>query len=77
MIIFDNENTLLESSFIKATVAEFNFKNQFAEIVKGRINSFTRTKTIAKLLKYRSFEEILKVVDKIQLLMILHLLFAN
>lgn len=68
MIIFDMDNTLLNGSFINAAADEFNFKDQLAEIAKGFHNPFTRTKLIAKLLKNRSFEEILSVVDKIKII---------
>jgi phosphoserine phosphatase SerB len=65
MIIFDMDNTLLEGSFITMAAEEFNFRNELIKIVTENSNSFTRTKSIARLLKNRAINEILAVVDKI------------
>lgn len=65
MIIFDMDNTLLEDSFITTAADIFNFRNDLIKIVTESDNPFIRTKTIAKLLKNKSIDEILNVVDKI------------
>jgi len=65
MIIFDMDNTLLEGSFITTAAEEFNFKDELIKIVTEYSNPYTRTKSIARLLKNRSFAEILNLVDKI------------
>ena len=68
MIVFDMDNTLLESSFIITAAQEFNFRDELITIVTEYTNSFTRTKSIARLLKGRSLDEILGVVDKIKII---------
>jgi phosphoserine phosphatase SerB len=68
MIIFDMDNTLLEGSFITSAADEFNFRDKLIKVVTEHTNPFTRTKAIAHLLKNRSFEEILSVVDKIKII---------
>ena len=67
MIIFDMDNTLLEGSFITAAAEAFNFKDELIRIVTDYENPYTRTKSIARLLKNRSFDEILKVIDSIKI----------
>jgi len=68
MIIFDMDNTMLEGSFITTAAEEFNFREDLIKIVTEYTNSFTRTKSIARLLKGRSFDEILGVADKIKII---------
>jgi glucosyl-3-phosphoglycerate synthase len=68
MIIFDMDNTLLEGSFIVTAAEEFKFTDELINIVTENSNSYTRTKLIARLLKNRSFDEILEVVDKIKII---------
>ncbi len=68
MIVFDMDNTLLESSFIMTAAQEFNFTGELIKIVTEYTNSFTRTKSIARLMKGRSLDEILGVVDKIKII---------
>ncbi len=68
MIIFDMDNTLLEGSFIATAAEEFNFRDELIKIVTDYSNPYTRTKSIARLLKNRSFAEILNVVDKIRVI---------
>jgi len=68
MMVFDMDNTLLESSFIMTAAEEFNFRDELVKIVTEYTNSFTRTKSIARLMKGRSFDEILEVVDKIKII---------
>jgi len=68
MIVFDMDNTLLEGSFITTAAEEFNFREDLIKIVTEYSNSFTRTKSIARLLSGRSFDEILDVADKIKII---------
>ena len=68
MIIFDMDNTLLEGSFITTAAEEFNFKDDLIKIVTEYGNPYTRTKSIARLLKNKSFDEILEVSDKIKII---------
>jgi phosphoserine phosphatase SerB len=68
MIIFDMDNTLLEGSFITTAAEEFNFRDELINIVTEYGNPYTRTKSIARLLKNRSFGEILEVVDTIKII---------
>jgi phosphoserine phosphatase SerB len=68
MIIFDMDNTLLEGSFIVTAADEFKFTEELIKIVTENSNPYTRTKSIARLLTNKSFEEILEVVDKIKII---------
>jgi HAD superfamily phosphoserine phosphatase-like hydrolase len=68
MIIFDMDNTILEGSFITAAAEAFKFRDQLIKIVTENNNHYTRTKAIAKLMKNRSFGEILEVVDSIKII---------
>jgi len=68
MIIFDMDNTLLEGSFITTAADEFNFKEDLIKIVTEYENPYTRTKSIARLLRNRSLDEILNVTDKIKII---------
>lgn len=67
MIIFDMDNTLLEGSFITTAADEFNFRDDLIKIVTEYTNPYIRTKSIARLLRGRSLDEILGVVDKINI----------
>lgn len=67
MIIFDMDNTLLEGSFIATAADEFNFRDELIRIVTEYTNPYVRTKSIARLLRGRSIDEILGVVDKIKI----------
>ena len=67
MILFDMDNTLLEGSFITRAADEFGFRHELIRIVTDYDNPYTRTKSIARLLANKSFEEILGVVDKIKI----------
>lgn len=68
MIIFDMDNTLFEGSFITVAAQEFQFTEELIRIVTEYSNPYTRTKSIARLLKNKSFDEILDVVDKIKII---------
>ena len=67
MFVFDMDNTILKASFISTAAEEFNFSKELVRIVTETDNPYMRTKAIARLLTGRSIEEILKVVDKIEI----------
>ena len=67
MIIFDMDKTILEGSFIRTAAEEFNFTDELLRIQADYPNPYTRTKSIAKLMKGRSLDEILGVADKIKI----------
>jgi len=67
MVIFDMDNTLLEDSFITTAAEAFGFKQELIRIVTSSDNAYLRTKNIARLLKGKSFDEILGVTDRIQI----------
>jgi phosphoserine phosphatase SerB len=67
MVIFDMDNTLIESSFITTAADSFGFKNELIKIVTENLNPYTRTKSIARLLKGRTIDEILAVADSIRI----------
>ncbi len=66
MLIFDMDNTLLEGSFITTAADHFNFRDDLIKIVTENSNPYTRTKSLARLMKGRSINEILEVVDSIK-----------
>jgi len=68
MMIFDMDNTLLEGSFITTAADAFDFRDDLIKIVTDYENPYTRTKSIARLLKNRSLEEILNVTDSIKII---------
>ena len=67
MIIFDMDKTILEGSFIRTAAAEFGFTDELVKIQAEYPTPYTRTKSIAKLMKGRSLDEILEVADKIKI----------
>ncbi len=67
MIIFDMDNTIFEGSFITTAAEEFDFKNELIRIITEYSNPYIRTKSIAKLMRGRSFAEIIEVADKIKI----------
>lgn len=66
MVIFDMDNTLLEGSFITTAADAFGFRDQLISIVMENLNPYIRTKSIARLLKGKSINEILEVADSIK-----------
>lgn len=67
MLIFDMDNTLLEGSFITTAADHFKFRDELIKIVTENSNPYTRTKSLARLMKGRSINEILEVVDSIKI----------
>jgi len=65
MAIFDMDNTLLEDSSITTAAETFGFKKELIRIVTSSDNAYLRTKNIAKLIKGKSIDEILRVTDSI------------
>lgn len=63
--IFDMDNTILRDSYIQTAARKFGFSNELMDIVTNSGNPFIRTKLIARLLKGRSFGELLAVADGI------------
>lgn len=64
--VFDMDNTLLRSSFIRTAAMKFGLTDQLQAIVLNSANSFIRTKQIAKLLKGKSIAELLEVADSME-----------
>ena len=67
MIIFDMDKTILKGSFIRTAAEEFNFTDELLRIQDEYQTPYTRTKSIAKLMKGRSLNEILGITDKIEI----------
>jgi phosphoserine phosphatase SerB len=67
MMVFDMDNTILTSSFITTAADNFGFRKELVKIITESDNPYMRTKSIAKLLTNKSISEILKVVDKIDI----------
>lgn len=65
MIIFDMDKTILEGSFIRSASEKFNFTGELLKIQAEYGNTYSRTKSIAKLMKGRSIDEIISVADSI------------
>lgn len=72
MVVFDMDNTILESSFINTAADKFGFRDRLISTVAKSNNAFIRTKQIAKLLKGKSIGEILEVTDSIPIVHDLH-----
>lgn len=67
MIIFDMDNTLLEGSFITTAAEEFGLVDELIGIVTEYQNAYARTKSIAKLMKNKTIDEIIECADKIKI----------
>lgn len=67
MLIFDMDNTLLEGSFITTAADAFNFRGDLIKIVTENCNPYTRTKSLARLMKGKTIKEILEVTDTIKI----------
>lgn len=65
MVIFDMDNTILQGSFIKYAASQFGFANELLDIQVANHHPIVRTKKIARLLKGKSFAEILNVAESI------------
>jgi phosphoserine phosphatase SerB len=63
--IFDMDNTLLSKSFIHTCAEKFGFKKELLEIIISQSNPYIRTKQIAKLLKGKTVNDLIKVADEI------------
>lgn len=63
--VFDMDNTILRASFINTAAGAFGFRKELLDIVTNNNNPFIRTKMIARLLKGKSFGEIIEVADSI------------
>jgi len=63
--IFDMDNTLLSKSFIHTCAEKFGFKKELLEIIISQSNHYIRTKQIAKLLKGKTVNDLIKVADEI------------
>ncbi len=63
--MFDMDNTILRASFINTAAGEFGFRKELMDIVSSNNNPFIRTKNIARLLKGKSFGDLLSLTDKI------------
>ena len=63
--IFDMDNTLLRRSFIYSAAEKFGFEKELFEIVATQPNPFARTRQIARLLKGKSTNELLKLAGEI------------
>ena len=63
--IFDMDNTLLSKSFIHTCAEKFGFKKELLEIIISQSNPYVRTKQIAKLLKGKTVNDLIKVADEI------------
>lgn len=67
MLIFDMDNTLFEGSFITTAADAFSFRDDLIKIVTENSNPYTRTKSLARLMKGKSINEILEVADSIRI----------
>jgi phosphoserine phosphatase SerB len=65
MIIFDMDNTILDGSFIRTAAKAFDFQAELMEIQVASHHPIIRTKKIARLLKGKSFADLLHVADSI------------
>lgn len=68
VIVFDMDNTLLRGSFIHTAAERFGFKCELAEISATERTPYIRTKKIARLLKGRTFGELIHTVESIPII---------
>jgi HAD superfamily phosphoserine phosphatase-like hydrolase len=62
--VFDMDNTVFRASFIRTAAKSFGFTQELNSIVQNNAgNPFARTKQIARLLKGRSFGELIEVAE--------------
>lgn len=64
--MFDMDNTILRASFINTAAREFGFTKELVDIVTNNNNPFIRTKMIARLLKGKTFGDIIALADNIE-----------
>lgn len=65
LIVFDMDNTLLRGRFIDACAERFDFKSALMNIRSSETEPILLTKHIATLLRDKSHQEIIDVVDQI------------
>lgn len=65
MAIFDMDNTLLQRSFIHTAAAALGFTDALRNIVAAGYPDVERTEKIAALLKGRSYQELMAIVESI------------
>ena len=67
LVVFDMDNTLLKGRFIDACSEKFNFKKELMDIRYAETDSIILTKKVATLLKDKSINELIEVVDNISI----------
>lgn len=65
LIVFDMDNTLLRGRFIDACAERFDFKKELMNIRSSESNPILLTKHIATLLRDKSHQELIEVLDQI------------
>lgn len=65
LIVFDMDNTLLRGRFIDACAERFDFKKELMNIRSSETDPILLTKHIATLLRDKSHQELIEVVDQI------------
>ncbi|MBP7185003.1 MAG: HAD-IB family phosphatase [Saprospiraceae bacterium] len=65
LVVFDMDNTLLLGRFIDTCAEKFNFKNELMHIRSTETDLIILSKQIATLLKGKSINELIEVVDSI------------
>jgi len=65
LVLFDMDNTLLAGRFIDFCADTFGFKNELKKLRSFEGDSILMTKRIARLLKGKPVDELIKVVEKI------------
>jgi glucosyl-3-phosphoglycerate synthase len=68
VVVFDMDNTLLRGSFIRAAAEKFNFREDLDHIAATETDPIIRTKKIARLLKGKTFGELIQTVQTIPLI---------
>lgn len=65
LVVFDMDNTLLKGRFIDTCALKFDFKHALMNIRSSESDVIILTKQIATLLKGKTFNELIEVVDSI------------
>lgn len=68
LVVFDMDNTLLQGRFIDTCAVKFDFKSALMNIRSSESDVIILTKQIATLLKGKTFNELIEVVDSIPII---------
>lgn len=68
LVVFDMDNTLLKGRFIDVCADKFGFKKELMNIRSSETDAIILTKRIATLLKGKTINELIEIVDSIKII---------